>query len=78
VPGAGAENFFQSLENGRKFFPIIGKIRPVFPTNGKLFSNHWKIRAVFPTIGKKVSNRWKTRGGPAGRRIVRTPVRGAE
>ncbi len=29
------ENFFQSLENARKIFPIIGKIRP-------FFSNHWK------------------------------------
>jgi hypothetical protein len=36
------ENFFQSLENRRKFFPIIGKFRPFFPTIGKLFSNRWK------------------------------------
>jgi hypothetical protein len=36
-------NFFQSLENLRKNFPIIGKIGPVFPTIGKKFSNRWKI-----------------------------------
>jgi hypothetical protein len=37
-----AENFFQSLENARKIFPIIGKTAPNFPTIGKIFSNHWK------------------------------------
>jgi hypothetical protein len=41
--GAGrAEKFFQSLENGRKIFPIIGKIAEIFPTIGNFFSNHWK------------------------------------
>ena len=38
----GARNFFQSLENGRKIFPIIGKNGRIFPTIGKFFSNHWK------------------------------------
>ena len=36
------ESFFQSLENCRKIFPIIGKIGSFFPTIGKYFSNHWK------------------------------------
>ena len=36
------ENFFQSLENCRKIFPIIGKIGQNFPTIGNFFSNHWK------------------------------------
>jgi hypothetical protein len=39
----GLENFFQSLENGRKNIPIIGKNGRNFPTIGKFFSNHWKI-----------------------------------
>jgi hypothetical protein len=43
----GGENFFQSLENCRKIFPIIGKIGPFFPTIGNFFSNHWKT-GVFP------------------------------
>jgi hypothetical protein len=54
IEGAGQEkelwfheNFFQSLENARKIFPIIGKIGPILPTIGKIFSNHWKT-AVFP------------------------------
>ena len=34
--------FFQSLENHRKIFPIIGKTAPIFPTIGNFFSNHWK------------------------------------
>ena len=42
-PPGGPEIFFQSLEKRRKFFPIIGKIAPNFPTIGKKFSNHWKI-----------------------------------
>ena len=37
------ENFFQSLENSGKLFPIIGKLSPFFPTIGKKFSNHWKL-----------------------------------
>ena len=37
-------NFFQSLENGRKFVPIVGKNRRNFPTIGKKFSNRWKSR----------------------------------
>ena len=41
-----SEKFFQSLENWRKIFPIIGKFGAVFPTIGKLFSNHWKIRVL--------------------------------
>ncbi|MBR4190901.1 MAG: hypothetical protein IKQ55_13200, partial [Kiritimatiellae bacterium] len=36
------EKFFQSLENCRKFFPIVGKTAPIFPTIGKKVSNHWK------------------------------------
>ena len=40
--GHSRENCFQSLENGRKFFPIIGKSGLIFPTIGKKFSNHWK------------------------------------
>jgi hypothetical protein len=30
-------------KTSRKFFPIIGKIGPNFPTIGKKFSNHWKV-----------------------------------
>ena len=59
----GRENFFQSLENARKFFPIIGKNGAIFPTIGKIFSNHWKNaenffqslenrRKIFPIVGK--------------------------
>ncbi len=33
---------FQSLENMPRFFQIIGKLRRIFPTIGKKFSNHWK------------------------------------
>ena len=36
------KHFFQSLENSRKIFPIIGKTAPIFPTIGNIFSNHWK------------------------------------
>ena len=36
------KHFFQSLENSRKNFPIIGKTAPIFPTIGNIFSNHWK------------------------------------
>ena len=39
------EIFFQSLENRRKIFPIIGKTAPNFPTIGNIFSNHWKTFA---------------------------------
>ena len=42
LPLPSRENFFQSLENCRKIFPIIGKIGPVFPTIGNFFSNRWK------------------------------------
>jgi hypothetical protein len=42
LPPTSRENFFQSLENGREIFPIIGKIAPFFPTIGQFFSNHWK------------------------------------
>jgi hypothetical protein len=33
------QKLFQSLENARKIFPIIGKI----------FSNHWKTRLLPPS-----------------------------
>ena len=52
TPRSCAENFFQSLENGRKNFPIIGKMGRIFPTIGKKFSNHWKKWNGF-------SNHWK-------------------
>ena len=42
LPFPGRENFYQSLENDQKIFPIIGKNGLIFPTIGKLFSNHWK------------------------------------
>jgi hypothetical protein len=59
----GRVNFFQSLENARKIFPIIGKNGVIFPTIGKIFSNHWKNaktffqslenrRKIFPIVGK--------------------------
>jgi hypothetical protein len=38
----GRENFFQSLENCRKIFPMVGKNGVIFPTIGKKVSNHWK------------------------------------
>ena len=47
------ENIFQSLENARKIFPIIGKSAPFFPTIGKLFSNHWKTR--LPPAGQRIA-----------------------
>jgi hypothetical protein len=51
---------FQRLE---KKFPIIGKNGRIFPTIGKIFSNHWKNaeiffqslenrRKFFPIVGK--------------------------
>ncbi len=46
------ENFFQSLENARKIFPIIGKNWRIFPTIGKLFSNHWKM--AVPAAGQRI------------------------
>ncbi len=44
IIGKTMKIFFQSLENGRNFFPIIGKNGTFFPTIGKKFSNGWKIR----------------------------------
>ncbi|MBR3581911.1 MAG: hypothetical protein IKO01_00535 [Kiritimatiellae bacterium] len=52
-----AEIFFQSLENIRKFFPIIGKTGPIFPTIGNFFSNHWKTRG-----GRGLADRAQSRG----------------
>ena len=57
--GEGAENFFQSLENGGKFFPIIGKTGGVFQP----------LEKFFPIIGNFFSNRWKNRAG-AGWRVL--------
>ena len=73
--GQARENFFQSLENGRKIFPIIGKSGPIFPTIGKKFSNHWKTfplptgqRIVRPPAasnesGERIHPNWLERGG---------------
>ncbi len=59
--GNGARRgVFQRLE---KKFPIIGKNGAIFPTIGKIFSNHWKNaenffqslenrRKIFPIVGK--------------------------
>ena len=47
--------FFQSLEKGRKIFPIIGKSAPFFPTIGK------------PAVCRRASGLCKIRGGEAGR-----------
>ena len=55
------ENFFQSLENRRKIFPIIGKIGPNFPTIGKKFSNHWKT-PLSPTGRRIGQNPGRFRG----------------
>ena len=48
------ENFFQSLENRRKIFPIVGKTGRNFPTIGNFFSNHWKNRPKFSNHWKKI------------------------
>ncbi|MBR4252141.1 MAG: hypothetical protein IKQ15_07590 [Kiritimatiellae bacterium] len=58
-----AGNFFQSLENGRKIFPIIGKNGRIFPTIGKKFSNHWKKRAGFSNHWKVFFQSLENRGG---------------
>ena len=68
-----AENFFQSLENARKFFPIIGKTGPVFQPLETFFPIIGKLRRSFPTIGKKFSNHWKIRPFPPGHKIVQNP-----
>ncbi len=63
------KTFFQSLEKPGKFFPIIGKFRPVFQP----------LEKKFPIIGKKVSNRWKTFRRPAaghGKGRTRGPAEG--
>ena len=57
--GEGKESFFQSLENGGKFFPIIGQFGGVFQP----------LEKFFPIIGNFFSNRWKNRAG-AGWRVL--------
>ena len=82
-PRVGAdrpETFFQSLENCRKFFPIIGKTGTIFPTIGKKFSNRWKTRAL-PRSDRIVRPHplqaiWTAGPGPGQR--VRETARGAK
>ena len=54
------KHFFQSLENCRKFFPIVGKTGGIFQPLENNFPIIGKNALFFPTIGKIFSNRWKT------------------
>jgi hypothetical protein len=60
-----SENFFQSLENRIKIFPMVGKNGANFPTIGKKVSNHWK---TFPGAagagGEERGGRRAARGPP--------------
>jgi hypothetical protein len=53
-----SENFFQSLENRIKIFPMVGKNGANFPTIGKKVSNHWK---TFP--GRREREEKREEGG---------------
>ncbi len=67
------KKLFQSLENARKIFPIIGKIRPFSSTIGKIFSNHWKTG--LPPAGCQIGqNPGVLSPSPAARRF-RPPMR---